>query len=257
MIPPRSDAPAPGPLESGTWPDKLRARVITPGDAPRVHGYDIEGDVAQHHGYGEYLLLCLTGELPTPERARAFDAVCMFLGPLSVAYAPTHAAVLSRLCGARNSGTIGVAAIGLAEQARSLLAEHESLLGWLAQPEREFPKEHRAAAAGGEAAASAAGDPSVARLIHVLRAIPLEVPALSEHPTRDAALIATLWAIGLKRAMQLEAAIVLARLPATIAEAAAERATNFAHYPIHLPPFEYRDPPLPSDLDQPRMVDGR
>jgi hypothetical protein len=145
--------------------------------------------------------------------------------------------VLSRLCGARNSGTIGVAAIGLAEQARSLLAEHETLLSWLAHPEREFPNEHRAAGA----------DPSVARLAQLLHAIPFAVPALSEHPTRDAALLATLWAIGLKRAMQLEAAIVLARLPTTIAEAAAERATNFAHYPINLPRFEYRDPVVPGD----------
>jgi len=48
---------------------------------------------------------------------------------------------------------------------------------------------------------------------------------------------------------------VLARLPTTIAEAAAERATNFAHYPINLPRFEYRDPVIGGDPAQPRMED--
>jgi hypothetical protein len=222
----------PGPLDVGEFAEQLQARVITPGDSPTVHGYDVENDIARHYGYSEYLLLCLTGELPTPARARAFDIAMTFLGPLSVAHAPTHAAVLSRLCGARTSGTIGVASIGLSEQARVLIAEHRELIVWLARPEGELPAEYRADA----------DDPSVARLADVLGGVGVAIPALSHRPTRDAALVATLWTIGLKRAAQLEAALVLARLPGTLAEAFAEHATNFAHYPVNLPRFEYRDP---------------
>jgi len=222
----------PGPLEEATFADKLQARVVTPGAAPSVHGYDVEADIAQHYGYAEYLLLCLTGELPEPARARAFNIAMVFLGPLSVAHAPTHAAVLSRLCGSQTSGTIGVASIGLAEQARVLIAEHRELILWLPHPEREFPLRYRAAD----------DEPSVARLASALAGLGVPVPALLHRPSRDAALIATLWAVGLKRAAQLEAALVLARLPSTVAEAFAERATNFAHYPVNLPRIEYRDP---------------
>jgi hypothetical protein len=167
----------------------------------------------------------------------------VFLGPLSVAHAPTHAAVLSRLCGSQTSGTIGVASIGLAEQARVLVAEHRELCVWLAHPERELPQRYRA---GVE-------DPSVARLARALAGLEVVVPVLLHQPTRDAALIATLWAVGLKRAAQLEAALVLARLPGTVAEAFAERATNFAHYPVNLPRVEYRDPaprPMATTLEQ-------
>jgi hypothetical protein len=224
-----------GPLEAGSWPDTLQARVVTPGEAPRVHGYAIETDIACNYGYSEYLLLCLTGELPEPACVRAFDATSIFLGPVSVAHASTHAGVLSRLCGARNSGTIGVGAIGLAEQARELLAGHMALLGWLARTDRPLPNEYRAPRP----------DPSVERLASILGGVPFAVPVLAEQPTREAALLACLWSVGLKRAQQLEAAIVLARLPATLAESFAERATNFAHYPINLPLFRYREADSP------------
>lgn len=225
-----------GPLDdAAAWPEQLRARVITPGECPRVHGYEVESDLARHYGVSEYQLLCLTGELPAPEGARAFEVASVFLGPVSVAHASTHAAVLSRLCGGRNSGTVGVAAIGLAEQARALVAEHRALLDWLAHPDREFPSQYRAPGA----------DPSVVRLQQALAAIPWPVPALEQGPTRDAALLATLWTLGLRRPQELEAALVLARLPGTLAEAFAERATNFARYPINLPRFDYRDPLTP------------
>lgn len=230
-----------GPLESTEFPEQLSARVVTAGDAPLVHGYEVESDLACHYGYAEYLLLCLTGELPTPPSARAFEVAALFLGPVSVAHASTHAALLSRLCGASTSGSIGVSAIGLAEQARHLVAAHVSLLRWLARPDAELPREHRAPEP----------DASVQRLASALGGIPFSVPALALRPTREAALLATLWAVGLERPTSIEAAIVLSRLPATLAEAFAERPTNFAHYPINLPRFEYRDaePAHPSGSD--------
>jgi hypothetical protein len=55
-----------GPLEDAPFPEKLNARVVTPGANPRVHGYDVEGDLAAHYTSSETMLLCLTGELPEP-----------------------------------------------------------------------------------------------------------------------------------------------------------------------------------------------
>jgi hypothetical protein len=236
MMPPRSvDS---GPLETDQWPHQLRARVVSPGEPARVHGYEIEGDIARHYGWSDYQLLCLTGELPAPERARAFEIASLFLAPQSVAHAPSHAAVLSRLCGARDSGTIGVAAIGLAEQARVLIAAHRDLLQWLAEPRGPLPAAYRTPTV----------DSSVARLAEALAEIPFEVPVLCQQPTRDAALIGTLWAAGVTRRVKLESAIVHARLPAALAEAFAERATNFGQYPVDLPHFEYQDPIDPASV---------
>ena len=56
-------------------------------------------------------------------------------------------------------------------------------------------------------------------------------------------LILLLCACGLTRSEQIEAALVLARLPSTLAEGLAETPTQFAHYPINLPQFAYEEAP--------------
>lgn len=227
-----SSAQFAGPLEAGQFPEKLTARVVTPGPVPRVHGYDVESDLAQHYGAADLVLLSLTGELPAPSVRAAFEVAWQFLAPLSVAHAGPHASVLARLCGATASSTVGVAAIGLAEQARALLAEHAELLRCLRSkatlPERyqSFTTEEREA---------------VERLRLALRRTGLSVPVLQQSPTRDAALLSVLFACGLKRPEQLQAVVVLVRLPCALAEGFAERATNFANYPINLPPFAYEE----------------
>ncbi|HEX6764634.1 MAG TPA: hypothetical protein VF103_04130, partial [Polyangiaceae bacterium] len=54
-----------GPLEKAPFPAQLTARVMTPGKNPRLHGYDVEGDLAAHYTTSELVLLSLTGELPS------------------------------------------------------------------------------------------------------------------------------------------------------------------------------------------------
>jgi hypothetical protein len=221
-----------GPLETTTFPTQLSARVVTPGAEPRVHGYDVESDLARHYGPAELVLLTLTGELPEPSVRHAFEVAWLFLAPTSVAEAPSHAAVLSRLCGAPPSSSIAVAAIGLAEQARALVEEHAELLRSLraraALPARYQSQEALHAAA-------------VERLRSALEPSGLIVPTLAQAPTRDAALLSVLFACGLKRPEQLQAAVVLSRLPCCVAEGFAERATNFGNYPINLPAFAYQE----------------
>jgi len=225
-----------GPLESGSsFPARLTARVVTPGERPLVHGYDVEGDLARHYQPSDLLFLLLMGELPPAPASRAFSVALMFLSPVSVAHASTHAAVVGRLCGAPASSTFGVAAIGAAEHARALLDDHAELFPWLRAPRGSLPERFRARDASDLAA--------VQRLELALEPTGLAVPALAERPSRDAALLMVLFAVGFKRRERLEAAIMLARLPSGIAEALAERPTNFGNYPINLPRFAYTESP--------------
>lgn len=224
-----------GPLETETFPDRLSARVVEPGPVPRVHGYDVEADLALYYRGSDLVLLSLTGELPSPAASAGFEVASMFLAPITVAEAPVHAAVLARLCAAPSSSIAAVAAIALNQQARAVVAEHAGLFEWLRSGEGELPAPFRSE--DGEQAES------VARLICVLRVRGFEHAALAQRPKRLAALLLVLFACGLEQPEQLEAALVLARLPSTLAEALAEKPTNFSGYPINLPEYVYEEAP--------------
>jgi len=224
-----------GPLESGNFPERLRARVVTPGEQPRLHGYDVEGDLAHHYRPAELTFLALTGELPSAEASAAFGVAMAFLAPISVAHASVHAAVLSQLCGAPARSSVGVAAIGLAEQAHREVEAHRALLTWLADPNHALPEQFAAESPEDEAA--------VERLRAALAANAVRLPLLERSLSRTAALFAVLAHAGLRRAEQLEALLVLARLPSAIAEAFSEKPANFGAYPINLPVFEYEEQP--------------
>jgi len=60
-----------GPLEKHSFPETLTARVVTPGAHPRLHGYDVEADLACHYDPTDILSLALTGELPSVNAAAA------------------------------------------------------------------------------------------------------------------------------------------------------------------------------------------
>jgi hypothetical protein len=236
---PGRDAPAArpalsGPLESGKFPERLRARVVTPGERPCLHGYDVESDLARYYQPVDLTFLALTGELPTPEAAAALGVVMAFLAPVSVAQASAHAAVLSRLCGAPTRSSVGVAAIGLAEQAHVEVATHGPFLAWLAASHVPIPPEFTAQ--------SPADDAALERLRGALAERELSLPVLDLPLSRAAALFAVLVHAGVRRTDQLEALLVLARLPAVIAEALAETPANFGNYPINLPAFAYEEP---------------
>jgi len=222
-----------GPLEAAQFPERLTARVVTPGREPRVHGYDVESDLARHYGVADLVLLSLTGELPAESARAAFEVAWLFLSPVSVADSAPHAAVLARLCGATTASTVGVAAIGLAEQARALLSEHEELLRCLQSEAPTLPEGYQSQ----DPDARAANE----RLERALAGTGLCVPTLRRGPTRQAALLSVLFACGLQRPDQLQAVIVLARLSSALAEGFAESTANFAEYPINLPAFVYEE----------------
>jgi hypothetical protein len=215
------EAPPPrraGPLDDTTWPEKLTARVVAPGSTPRIHGYDVESDLARHYSWAETILLTLTGELPTPASLRAFEIAMHFLAPAPVNEAPTHATVVARVCNVFTSALVGTAAITLAEQAHQIVCMPVAEAG---SPRGPSTSE------------------SVERLRAALRHAGLTIPGTEGEVGRTQALLATLSFAGLGRAELQEAAIVLARLPCAIAEAFATPAHSYRDYPVQLPDVRY------------------
>ncbi len=223
-----------GPVESHPWPTTLEARVVTPGDDPKLHGYAVESDLALHYSFTETVLLTLTGELPTEQQIAAFEVALAFLAPLSVAHAPTHAGVLARICGARFSAVSAITAMALAERGRTILDEHAALLDWFGASEPPPP----ASLAKSESERS-----SVSRLRQALSRRGVEISALA--PSNDLgrlpALLATLHAAGLEHREQKEAALLLASFPSTIAEARTRAVASFREYPMNVPRFVYQE----------------
>src|SRR5205823_9083575 len=131
--------------DSATWPLDLTSNVVD--DAPlgaRIHGYDVEDDLARNFSFAEVVLTTLVGEAPSREVGRAFEIALTFLSPMSIGEAPAHAGSLARLCGARASGVLAVACLGLTEQSRALVDAHAELLSWLAKPSGALPESARA-----------------------------------------------------------------------------------------------------------------
>lgn len=220
-----------GPIEEGKWTDKLLARTVTPGSSPRLHGYDVESDLAAHYSFFELTVLALKGDLPTEQEAAALEQVAMFLAPISTATAPVHAGMLTRLCGGTSSASFGAGALMLGEQARFTV---ENASAWLA------------ALADGATTASSirpADDDeraTVARLTSAIARAGLEVSALASDLSLTAAAMAVLFACGLRTPEQMQAFFLVARLPATLAEILATVPAQFRTYPIALPRFDYQ-----------------
>jgi hypothetical protein len=232
---PKSTAPSDGPIDGNTWPSQLTGRVVDPGPPARIHGYEVEADLAPNYRFTDLLRLALAGELPCDAESRAFDLALQLLAPIDVTCAPAHAGVLARICGARSSATIGVAALALAEEARALVAEHAALLSWLDVWSSASPAAFPAAFV-----ATSVEDVRAAAGLHAaVGETGLAVPALAASPTRTAGLLAIVHACGLRRAEQIEAVLVLARLPCVLGEAFAASAGAFQSYPMRLPPFRH------------------
>lgn len=230
-----SDTPSPptlrGPIEDRTWPTTLEARVVQPGDAPRVHGYDVQGDLAPNYSFAELVLTMLRGEVPSRSTGRLFDAVLSFLAPCSVAEGPGHAALLVRTCGARTPAVLASGAVTLSEEAAAVLHDHAALLEWLDAPSTALPARYRCES-------PTEGD-AVSRFAARVRDSGAMLPIIEHGPTLRAALLAAAHHCGLRDAERLQAMWLLARLPAVMAEALYRPVGDLRRYPIDLPRYEY------------------
>jgi hypothetical protein len=225
--------PHEGPFDVQAWPAAVTARVVTPGPRPHLHGYDCEDELATATTMSERILLASTGELPGREQARALDVVWAFVEPVGVDQAPTHAALVARLCSGSTSSILATAAIVLAEQARSVVEELAPHWDWLARPAGDAPPALLAKDEEDRA--------SVDRLRAALRATGLGIPALERDLARTPALVASLVACGLVEPHQVQAVWVQARLPVAFAEAMSDRPGNLREYPWDVPAFRYEE----------------
>jgi hypothetical protein len=222
-----------GPIEDHVFPTQIEAHVITPGPDPHLHGFSVEGDLALHYRFPELVQVALTGVPPDEATGRAFDIALQFLAPLASAEAPTHAAILARICDARTSSILAVASIALAERARHIVARHEELLKWLDASIGELPPPCRARGAEDSAC--------VGRLRTALARVGVEVPGLTLGPDRWTAIFMTLHFAGLRRPAQLETALVMASLAPTVAEALSHVPSVLTQYPMNLPAYVYEE----------------
>lgn len=213
-----------GPVEAGPWPEALEARVLDP---PRVHGYDIEGDVCASYRFTDAVYLAVTGELPDDTQSRLFDLACHFAAVMSAGDAGPHAASLARLCAAGDNAVVASAAVVLADAARALVDAHAPLLAWLAS-------------GGGPAPDGfSASPPAAGAITAALERAGLDARGVHPGLTRDAALVATFFASGVRTAEGLVAVLTWARVPFAAAEAFAVRPKAFAKYPMRVPAFTY------------------
>ena len=220
------------PLDSDGGTRQLVGHVVSLGESPRILGYDVASDLVCHYSFAEMMLLMLTGELPERDKGRAFDIALGLLSPVSVAEAPCHAAVLARIAGADTTGLIGVASVALAEQTRVWLSKLAPFLEWLdhaegAPPTTSLEKGDR--------------DGETAEPRRLLRDIGSAIPGMEHDLERDALVLAVLHHCGLTTSAQIEAAVVMARLPCVMAEVHAYTPGKLDEYPVNLPHFRYEE----------------
>ncbi len=213
------------PIDEMRVPEHLTAHVVRPGEEPLLHGFELHQDLARHYGLAEVVLLALTGAPPNREAGRAFEVLLIHACGIAVGEAPSHAAVLARLCSARPSGVAAVAAIGLTEQSRARSETLAPLLAWL-RDGRPGP-----APIGGASGATA-------RLQDDLRSAGAAVDPRDAALDHEAAIVAAMFDLGLREAWQIEMAWSLARWPIAVAEAMSHEDGALGTYPIRLPPFE-------------------
>jgi len=220
-----------GPFDAYAWPEKLAARVVTPGPSPQVHGYEVETDLARHYRFSDLIYLGLTGELPDDRASLGFELALLFAAPVPVTHAPTHAALLARICCVAAGNIFSVAAATLGTQARHLLERHRLLLAWLERPEGSPPS--------GALSSDEPDRAAVDRLAAELDRRGIRCAVHDSPFSREAALLVLLHACGIRQREAIESALVLAGLPLCVAEAMAVAPCSMREYPANLTPFLY------------------
>lgn len=223
-----------GPLEAQAAPEVLEAHAVdaVATAAPRLHGYDVEADLARHYRFSDVVYLALVGELPSDAQSRAFEIGLTFAAPISVAEGPGHTLALAGFFGAEPSGLLAAASATIADYARAAIEASEALF--------------RDATIAPDAPHLAASSPeeraSIDRL-HALLPAGVDVPALRAYPRRDLAILCVLRAAGLRTREQLATALTIAGIGPAIAEATPRKLNEIlTKYPVHVPPIAYVPP---------------
>lgn len=223
-----------GPLDEAQWPTRLKSRVLQRGAETRLHGYSIENDLAPNYTFSETVLLALTGALPNAEEGRAFEVACAFLARIHTSEAPVHAALLARICAATTSAITGTGAIALGEQARFEAARFVPFLAWLSEPTGPPPSEFTTV------------DPNELERVNGFRSAldareGFSPRTISSDLDLDSAIVAVLFACGVRTREQLETVRVFARYPVLMAETLAAPPARYKDYPVTTPAIRYEE----------------
>ncbi|HVK86197.1 MAG TPA: hypothetical protein VM513_18885 [Kofleriaceae bacterium] len=231
-----------GPFDREPWPAKLPATVVDARGERRIHGYCVRGDLAHGHGIADLAWLAFQGELPSLAAREALETAIIYLAPVHVGEAGSHAALLARVVRAKPAALVAVTATALAEQGRT---EREALAPWLAWLDAGDAGDAsaRLPACALEPAPSAEAIEDQRELavrtaawFGAARALPA-TPVLS----RAACAHALLHRLGLRDAHVVEALAVWARLLVAVAESASLPAGAIQAYPARLPDYQYVD----------------
>lgn len=224
-----------GPFEDRPWPERLRARAVQPGPKPRLHGYAVHSDLAQHYRLAEVMLIALSGETQSAAAGEAFGRALIFASACPVNEAPTHAAVLARSIGAPASSALASGTTVATEAARARVAARGDTIEWLRQGAGSPPPD-------AECNHDEQEHGWVARLRLALQ--PIDDGDFAPPPTLcpDAALLYVLWRCGVQTSAGLVAALSWAMAISIAAETTAPAVANLMQHAAHVPPFRYEPP---------------
>lgn len=220
--------PTPSALDDTVWPETLVAKAVKPGAQDDwLHGYSVLEDLARHFEFSEVLYLAITGELPDPVSASRFRVAMIALAPMAVHEAPTHIALLSRICGGAIASALGAGLVAVADQARFKIEAQRDLIAWMNSPVSSPPQ------------TACATTPDETAWVRTLRLAVPDAELVRPELCRDAACVALLFEAGIRTPEQLEAAFIASRFCGLAAETLRSGPTDLQSYPVKLPPFHY------------------
>ncbi len=220
-----------GPIEDGTWTSQLEAVAFDLGPPLRLHGYAFASDLLRHYSFTEVVFTSLIGEAPTQAQAKLFEVALILLSPLTVAEAPSHAAVLAKLCGSEDAGVLAAGGVVLFDRARVLVEEHAELTHWLDDPTGALPERFLAKT------------PYERELVgEALRRFGETLPPFAtEKLAPNALAFALLLSLGFRKSLALTSVVAIASMASMVSEALPRTAEQRDRYPLDVPPFRYEE----------------
>lgn len=222
-----------GPFDVEAWPERLACHVVDPSPNRRIHGYDVQGDLARQCDPLDVAWLSLSGELPSASEREALRTALVLLSPVHAGEAPAHATLLARIAGAPPHLLPAIASVGLGEMANAEWQRFAGLRRWLDEREGPVPQAARAEPATAEAQQSQEALALQSKKWFGANALP-SAPQWN----RTALGHALLHLLGLDE-LSVVALLVWARLPVVIAEARHLQPAAVRAYPARLPNYEY------------------
>lgn len=227
----RSTRPGEDFLDNAGGATALTARVVDVyEDRARIHGFDLDADLAPAIGPTGVLLTTWLGEPPNGSQLRTFAVALTMAAPFGAHEGPVHAALVARACGSDETAVLSTALVVLAQRCGADVEAHAPLIAWATNEGRgEAPScSHEDTCDG--AALEQLGQLERSPIVDALRASP---------PCRTGGALALAARAGLHDRAHLEAFLAMARLPTLVAEVVAAPRGDLSQIPLNLPAFRY------------------